>query len=389
MKRKTNVLIISGYFLPGYKHGGIQKSIVNTIDHLRESINFTVITRNHDVGEENKSYQNIKYNQLNNVDGIKVRYLKSNEKRFRAYIKIIKELDCDILHLNSFFDPLSIYVLIAYRFGIIKSKKIILSNRGEFAWASLKIKFLKKIIYICLFKLLHLQNKIVWHVSTKYEKEDTEKYFSINSRDILTAIDLPKKNIKHYFRSTNSVQNYKKGKELKLIFLSRISPEKNLDLALKILSKIGENIIFHIYGTIHDNVYWQKCENLMKSLPKNIKIKYLGPVKPHNVEKIFAKYDMFLFPSGGENFSHVIYESLSVGTTVLISKNTPWKNLQKKGLGWDVDIRKINKFVSIIQNYSELSKDQLLKKRKKIINNFSSTLIVKKDIEANKKLYLL
>ena len=57
MKRKTNVLIISGYFLPGYKHGGIQKSIVNTIDHLRESINFTVITRNHDVGEENKSYQ--------------------------------------------------------------------------------------------------------------------------------------------------------------------------------------------------------------------------------------------------------------------------------------------------------------------------------------------
>ena len=98
---------------------------------------------------------------------------------------------------------------------------------------------------------------------------------------------------------------------------------------------------------------------------------------------------MFLFPSGGENFSHVIYESLSVGTTVLISKNTPWKNLQKKGLGWDVDIRKINKFVSIIQNYSELSKDQLLKKRKKIINNFSSTLIVKKDIEANKKLYLL
>ena len=35
-------------------------------------------------------------------------------------------------------------------------------------------------------------------------------------------------------------------------------------------------------------------------------------------------HDLFVFPTLGENFGHVIYESLMCGTPVLVSDNTPW-----------------------------------------------------------------
>jgi glycosyltransferase involved in cell wall biosynthesis len=41
---------------------------------------------------------------------------------------------------------------------------------------------------------------------------------------------------------------------------------------------------------------------------------------------IFAQHDLFVLPTRGENFGHVIIESLNVGTPVLLSDRTPWQN---------------------------------------------------------------
>jgi glycosyltransferase involved in cell wall biosynthesis len=42
--------------------------------------------------------------------------------------------------------------------------------------------------------------------------------------------------------------------------------------------------------------------------------------------EILHKYDLFILPTLNENFGHSIVESLSVGTPVLISDNTPWRS---------------------------------------------------------------
>ena len=72
-------------------------------------------------------------------------------------------------------------------------------------------------------------------------------------------------------------------------------------------------------------------------------------LKPNEVVGTFSKYDLFLFPSGGENYGHVIAESLSSGTPVLISKNTPWLDLESQNLGWDIDLKDMDSFVEIIE----------------------------------------
>ena len=51
--------------MPGFKHGGIQRTIINTIDHLNEYYDFKVITRDHDVNEKYNPYKNIKLKKWN------------------------------------------------------------------------------------------------------------------------------------------------------------------------------------------------------------------------------------------------------------------------------------------------------------------------------------
>src|SRR5690606_22656373 len=47
---------------------------------------------------------------------------------------------------------------------------------------------------------------------------------------------------------------------------------------------------------------------------------------------------LFLFPTLGENFGHVILEALTAGCPVLISDRTPWRNLKQMEVGWDIPL---------------------------------------------------
>ena len=58
---------------------------------------------------------------------------------------------------------------------------------------------------------------------------------------------------------------------------------------------------------------------------------------------------MFFLPSFSENFGHAINEALSVGVPVLISDKTPWRNLQEKGMGWDLSLDNRRAFIEVIE----------------------------------------
>ena len=60
------------------------------------------------------------------------------------------------------------------------------------------------------------------------------------------------------------------------------------------------------------------------------------------------KVTCFLFPTGGENFGHVILEALCAGCPVLVSDQTPWRDLEAKGVGWDYPLDEPQRFRSTI-----------------------------------------
>ena len=64
---------------------------------------------------------------------------------------------------------------------------------------------------------------------------------------------------------------------------------------------------------------------------------YHGELQPDAVVTTFARYDAFAFPTLGENFGHVIAESLSAGCAVICSDQTPWTPVLLAGGGTVVD----------------------------------------------------
>ena len=119
--------------------------------------------------------------------------------------------------------------------------------------------------------------------------------------------------------------------------------------AIKILQNVNAEVIFDIYGPIQDGIYWNKCKEELKKLSKNVKWSYKGNANPEKVQEIFSEYDVFLFPTMGENYGHVIFEALSVGCIPVISDQTPWKEIDKKNAGYTLGLTQIQEYSKAIE----------------------------------------
>ena len=377
---KKKVLIFISHYFPGYKIGGPLNSVLNIVNNLSDNFDFYIITSDRDLGDDTP-YKNIVLNQWTNVRGSKVLYIRDGVKGFKDILISINATNFDSIYLNSFFEfKFSIYIVFLRYFKLIKVNKLILAPRGEFYKEALGFKKQKKYFYLKLIKLFNIYKNICWHSTDESETDEISKLFS------------SKANIKEARVLPDTSNNLKKLKEplfefgedvLKVIFLSRISKDKNIIFIFDVLEKVKKNLELHIYGPIEDKDIWEECLRRMKKLPANIIVKYNGPVEKQNVKTILSKYDIFFLPTHRENFGHVINESLSVGTPVLISKNTPWLNLEKNDLGWDIDLTNENNFIQVIESYSDQSEEFRKTKRNEIIKNYNKSINFSRIIDEN------
>lgn len=141
----------------------------------------------------------------------------------------------------------------------------------------------------------------------------------------------------------------KRSGHLRVVFISRVSPMKNLVGALSMLRGVSGEVAFHIYGPLEDLAYWEACKSEINSLPSNVQVEYLGEVEHSRVSRLFSGYDLFLLPTLGENFGHVICEALGAGCPVLISDRTPWRKLSEAGAGWDIPLDDVQAFHRALQ----------------------------------------
>jgi glycosyltransferase involved in cell wall biosynthesis len=139
-----------------------------------------------------------------------------------------------------------------------------------------------------------------------------------------------------------------------LVFLSRISPMKNLDAAIEVLCGVKGSVRFAVYGPIDDQAYWSECERAARALPPNVEMEYRGSVAHENVASILCQNDLFFLPTRGENYGHVIVESLLAGCPILISDRTHWRDMEAKGLGWDLPLENPRLFRDAIERVVEM-----------------------------------
>jgi len=377
MKTKKTIIIFIHYYLPGYESGGPVKSIANIVKHLGDEFDFRIITLGWDL--KNKTpYPHVRFDEWNNVEKAKVWYYGKTITSIPKLFLELRRLNNASIYLNSLFDPIFTFLpLLAIKLKLIHPSRLIVAPRGELSPGAIELKREKKRSYLRLVKTIGLLRNVVWHASTQIESTDIK--FNIgNGQAIFNACDLsdlPKPFCNPL--STNS-----------LVFISRITPKKNLAYALSTLKQVSSTIDFHIYGTVEDVTYWQECQQIISGLPKNVTVFFHGPLNPELVTLNLQKHSLFFFPTRGENYGHVIAEALCAGLPVLLSDQTPWNDAEKHGAGWIRKLDDQSEFAKAIDRFFSLSKEEKEAINENVRLYAEEKLFSKKDIDDNRLLFL-
>ena len=174
------------------------------------------------------------------------------------------------------------------------------------------------------------------------------------------------------------------------MFISRISGKKNILFMLDVLGSVKGDIEMNFYGIIgshEEEQYWEECQEKIKTLPENVKCNYYGEVSHDEVKELFEKHHLFFFPTMGENYGHVIAESLAYGCPVLLSDTTPWNMLEDYKAGWNIPLDNHQKYIDALQYAIDTTQEQWCEMsrsaqkvardyidRKKIVNDYTKVL---------------
>lgn len=388
MDDKTQILVVMDHYVPGYKAGGPIRTLTNLVDWLGEEFRFYVLTADRDLGDR-QPYPNTQRGIWQPVGKARVLYLSSWQMTLWSLRTILRTIHYDLLYLNSFFAASTRSILLLRRLGLVSDKPVILAPRGEFSKGALAIKGLRKRPYIWLAKRLGLYDNVTWQASSEYEQQDIMVAFGAHgatrSISLTAAPNLPPR---LPFSGRSQRRAIKRAQGARVLFLSRIARKKNLDFALDLLSAVEGDVEFDIYGPIEDMKHWQECQALMRLLPDNVRPTYKGAVHPEQVRDVFGQYHLFLFPTRGENFGHVIFEALSAGCVVLTSDQTPWRNLAEKKAGCDIPLTEPSRFREALARFLAMDNATFLQwsaAARDYAHQFASDSAL---IEANRQLFL-
>ena len=346
------ILIMIGAFKPAIKYGGPVTSIVNMCQQLSKELEFFVVTLDHDLKSKER-FSNITEG-WNYTKTEKILYLKDSEVKYRTILRIIKEINPDLVYLNSLY--LAKFAIPSFIICDNKNIPLLLAPRGELGMNGYRPKQIKKKLYISLYRRLYgIRNRFWLHATSNEEVAQYKALLGTDESKIVVVKNIPS------MPSGCLPKKEKISGTLNCIFMSRIHEHKNLDFAIKILSRLHGNVNFDIYGPIENIQYWEKCEQLINGLSSNVSVKYKGIISRENINIIFSNYDLFFCPTRSENFGHSIVESMLCRCPVVISDQTPWTDINDNKAGWALSLLHEEPFINILQDLVDMNNQEYCK----------------------------
>jgi len=336
---KPQILVALGCFWPGNDASGPNQSFIALATALQSEFDFRVLARDREPGAAAstapRGWVDLGFAQA--------RYLEIGRFGAQGLAKLLRETPHDVLWLNSVYDrEFTLPALWAARAS--KARKI-LSPRGEFGAGALDVKAGKKRVFLTLARALGLWRGVTWHATSEAEAQDFAAQVPAGAA-IVVAPNL---------RLMLTPPVYQPpGEALRAIFVGRIVPIKGLDFALRALARVRAPVTFEIFGPEEDPATSSQCRALAADLPPNIVVHWRGAASNETIVGALARSDLFLLPTGGENFGHAIFEALCCGVPALISDRTPWRGLAARKAGWDLPLSDASAFVVAMEFYAAL-----------------------------------
>lgn len=330
--RRVRVLVFVDYFLPGFKGGGPITTIRNMLSRLSDRFAFAILTRDRDLGDAS-SYADVPVDEWVELHGARIMYALAKSVGLRRVLRLIREERPDVIYVNSILSRrFGLVPLIAVQWlnrtgGLTPPARIVVAPRGECAPGALALKPLRKRAYLGLLRASGIWRDVCWQASSAHEAGDITAVVGRHAR-IRIAPDMTAPVLAAFPRAPKTCGS------ARIAFLGRISPMKNLEAAIRMVGELVGDVGFDIFGPAEDQAYLVRCREAVAALPAHVHVEFRGPVAAHTVVAQLADYDAMFLPSLGENFGHAVYEALSAGCPAVISDRTPWRDLERMGIGY-------------------------------------------------------
>lgn len=120
-------------------------------------------------------------------------------------------------------------------------------------------------------------------------------------------------------------------------FLGRLHPRKNVENILRGMEKAGNQLIKAVIIGSGDADYEAFLRAEAERLGVADRVEFAGFVSGREKYEMLGRLSALFVPSDMENFGMIVPEALLVGTPVMASLGTPWKDLNDYGCGWWTD----------------------------------------------------
>jgi len=345
LHKQQRILILIDFYLPGYRAGGPTRTTANLVEWLGDDFDFRILTRDRDMGET-VPYADRTPNTWHQVGKAQVRYLTPNQLNWNMLHELLRTVEYDVLYLNTVFSTLTVICLMLDRLRQLPDKPIVVAGRGNLSVGAMNIKSTKKWFYLLPARLLGLYDRVNWHATSEEEVADITRVFGRHHSVRVQQIpNLPTRGM----QSENISLGRKYPGTAHIIFLARISRMKNVEFFLESMRSVEGQLKVDMWGPIEDESYWNRCRQIIETLPASVRVEYRGAVSPEKIADTLAGYHLFYLPTLSENFGHVILEALCAGCPILISDRTPWRGLQEHGIGWDLPLEEPARFTKALQ----------------------------------------
>jgi len=237
--------------------------------------------------------------------------------------------EVDIIHNNSLWMMPNIYPGIAVR---DTRCKLVTAPRGTMTVYSMNRSRWKKNIMMWMGQRMALEQTHLFHATSEAELADIRRLGWRQPVVVIpNGIDVPE------FRKRENVDVSNGGRRV-LLYLSRIHPEKRVDLLLKVWKHIAPQRLdwdLWICGPLNGE-YPKKMLSLSQELRLQ-RVFFKGEVLAEEKSQTYRVADLFVLPTNTENFGMVVAEALAHGTPAVVSKGAPWQGLVSERCGWWVD----------------------------------------------------
>lgn len=207
----------------------------------------------------------------------------------------------------------------------------------------------------------------------------TNIFNKINKR----AFHLPYPINRYFFKPNLKIINNPK----RLLSISRLSGEKNVDILIEMMRYLNEKYVLTIVG---DGVDMKFLQERVKKLKLNHRINFIGWIKNNDLPKIIKNHHIFVSASTYETFGITYIEALACGLPLIIYNSSVAKEVVPRDMAilissldpkiWADNIIKTNGILyqklrnNIKNNYYKINQYNEIESVKKLINIYKKII---------------